>query len=66
MTAAEREFAELELTWVRQVRKTRNGQMLHLVEPAVRRERELIQMLNAVDTNQLQLLAAEPATKYGD
>lgn len=41
----EEEFLEREVSWVRQVRKTRNPEMLHLVEPAVAREREIFSRL---------------------
>lgn len=40
--SSKQEFLERELAWVRIVRKTTKPDQLHLVEPAVEREREIL------------------------
>lgn len=47
---AKREFLESELAWVRIVRKTTKPDRLHLVEPAVAREREILAELQKLET----------------
>lgn len=42
------EFLERELAWVRLVRKTTKPDQLHLVEPAVEREREILAALGEI------------------
>jgi hypothetical protein len=44
------EFLERELAWVRMVRKTTKPDQLHLVEPAVEREREILAALGEIQT----------------
>jgi hypothetical protein len=45
---AKQEFLERELSWVRLVRKTRRPDQLHLVVPAVEREREILRELSVI------------------
>lgn len=49
--SAEEDFLHRELAWVRQVRATRNTSLLHLVEPAVAREREIFRRLGEIQSN---------------
>lgn len=42
---ANEEFLRRELAWVRIVRQTKKPDQLHLVEPAVKREREILTIL---------------------
>jgi hypothetical protein len=62
--SAKLEFAEMELRWVRQVRKSRNPDLLHLVEPAVQRERELLELIETASRPSLHLMAAEDTPPY--
>lgn len=48
--SSKQEFLERELAWVRIVRKTTKPTQLHLVEPAVEREREILAELEKLET----------------
>lgn len=55
---AKEEFLDRELAWVRIVRKTRRPDQLHLVEPAVAREREILAELDRLRAAEALELAA--------
>ncbi len=46
--SSKQEFLERELAWVRIVRKTTKTSQLHLVEPAIEREREILAALEQI------------------
>lgn len=57
--AAHLEFLQTELRWVQRVRASKNPAMLHLVEPAVARERELMAEIAEIEQACRLPMAAE-------
>lgn len=55
--SSKQEFLERELAWVRIVRKTTKPTQLHLVEPAVQREREILAEIDRIEHEAEPLLA---------
>ena len=62
----EEDFLVRELAWVRQVRATRSSKMLHLVEPAVAREREIFRRLGELQAGGVEPIAIGFASRDGD
>lgn len=62
----EEDFLSRELGFVRLLRKTRRPEMLHLVEPAVAREREIFRRLGELQAGGVEPIAIGFASRDGD